>query len=114
MTSIELQTRVRDALTEALSVPVVKYVQEYKGRSSRPFVVYQEISNVPALHADGREMGFRSTFQISIGTADDEYGELEAKVEAAMTSLGFMRKDAHDIHDGIYFRVIRFVIVCGK
>jgi hypothetical protein len=114
MTSIELQTRVRDALTEALSVPVVKYVQEYKGRNSRPFVVYQEISNAPALHADGREMGFRSTFQISIGTADDEYGELEAKVEAAMTSLGFMRKDAHDIHDDIYFRVIRFVIVCGK
>ena len=94
MTSIELQTRVRDALTEALSVPVVKYVREYKGRSSRPFVVY--------------------TFQVSIGTVDDEYGELEAKVEAAMTSLGFMRKDAHDIHDGVYLRVIRFVIVCGK
>ena len=29
MTSIELQTRVRDALTGALSVPVVKYVREY-------------------------------------------------------------------------------------
>ena len=59
MTSIELQTRVKVALTEALSVPVLKYVQEYKGRNGRPFVVYQEISNVPALHADGREMGFR-------------------------------------------------------
>ena len=114
MTSIELQKRVKDTLTEALSVTVVKYVQEYKGRNGRPFVVYQEISNVPALHADGSEMGFRSTFQISIGTADDEYGELETKVEAAMTSLGFMRKDARDIHDGVYFRVIRFVIVCGK
>ena len=114
MTSIGLQRMVRDALSDALSVPVVKYVHEFKGRSKRPFVVYQEISNVPALHADGSEMGFRSTYQISIGTADDEYGEIEDAAEAAMTSLGFMRMDAHDIHDDVYFRVIRFVIVCGK
>ena len=114
MTSVVLQKRVREALAEALGVPVVKYVHEYKGRSQRPFVVFQEISNVPALHADGTELGFRSTYQVSIGTVDDQYEELEAAAEAAMTSLGFMRMDAHDIHDGIYFRVIRFVIVCRK
>ena len=114
MTGMELQQKVRDALAEALGIPVVKYVHEYKGQSRRPFAAYQEISNVPALHADGRELGFRSTYQISIGTADDECGELEEAAEAAMAGLGFMRIDARDIHDGIYFRVIRFVIVCGK
>ena len=112
MTSIELQRNVRAALTEALPVPVVKYIAKYKGKY--PVVVYREITNVPSLCADNREKQFRCTYQVSIATKDDEYEELEAAVEGAMLSLGFMRVDAQDILDGEYFRVLRFVIVCEK
>ncbi len=112
MTSVELQRTVREALSKALPVPVVKYLAEYRGRY--PVVVYREISNVPALSADNQEKQFRCTYQISIATKDDEYGALETTVERVMTGLGFRRLDAGDILDGVFFRVLRFVVLCEK
>ena len=112
MTGIELQKEVRTALSKGLRIPVVKYLAEYRGRY--PVVIYREISNVPSLSADNREKQFRCTYQVSIATKDDEYGALEEGVEQIMTDLGFRRLDSRDIFDGMFFRVIRFVIVCEK
>ena len=107
MTASELQRQVKAAL-ENLSVPVTKNFSEYE--DVYPHIVYREISNVPALHGDNREVCFHSVYQVAIVTADDEYEELEAAAEAAMLALGFMRSDAQDIFDGNFNRVLRFSI----
>lgn len=107
MTASELQRQVKFAL-ENLSVPVTKNFSEYEG--IYPHIVYREISNVPALHGDNREIFFNSVYQVAIVTDNDEYEELEAAVEAAMLALGFMRSDTQDIFDGNFNRVLRFSI----
>ena len=107
MTASELQGQVKAAL-ETISVPVTKDFSEYEG--TYPHIVYREISNVPALHGDNRELFFRSVYQVAIVTADDEYEELEAAVETVMLNLGFVRSDAQDIFDGNFNRVLRFSI----
>lgn len=104
---MNLQQKISDAL-ETLNLPVVKYINEYQG--DYPILVYKEISNVPAFHADNRELTRRIMYQISIGTSDDEYEILEKLVEEIMRGLGFMRVDSQDIFDVIYWRVIRFTI----
>ena len=111
MTATELQRQVRAAL-ENLDVPVTKDFSEYEG--NYPFCCYREISNVPALHGDNREICFRSVYQVAIVTADDEYEELETAVETAMLNLGFMRTDAQDIIDVNFNRVLRFTIAVLK
>lgn len=112
MTASDLQRQVKAAL-DNLFVPVTKDFSEFDG--VYPHIVYREISNVPALHGDNREVFFRSTYQVAIVTADDDYDQLEAEVEAAMLSLGFMRSDAQDILDnGNFNRVLRFSITSNK
>lgn len=106
---MSLQTDIYNALNTALNVPIVKYLHEYS--ATYPVVVYQEISNVPAMHGDNSEVLRRVTFQISIGTNNDEYSDLESTVETVMHNLGFMRVDSRDIFDGVYWRVIRFIIL---
>ena len=105
---MNLQQKVFAALS-SLNLPVVKYVNDYNG--NYPVLVYQEISNVPNSHADNKEWTRRVIFQISIGTEDDEYFEIEESVTNLMIDLGFMRTDSHDIFDGVFWRVIRFSIV---
>lgn len=107
MTASELQRQVKSAL-ENIGCPVTKNYFEYEGKY--PFVCYREISNVPALHGDNRELCFHSVYQVAIVTADDEYEELETAVETAMINLGFMRSDTQDIFDGNFNRVLRFSI----
>lgn len=112
MTPSELQRQVQTAL-EALSVPVTKDFSEYEG--IYPHVVYREISNVPALHGDNREISFRSVYQVAIVTDNDDYATLESAIELAMINLGFMRTDAQDIIDEREFnRVLRFTITQPK
>ena len=107
---IDVQKQVYEALTAdpALSlIPVVKY---YKDADSKyPFIVYREISNVPAMHADNVEVAARVTFQISIVTDDDDYSGYESVIKQTMLLLGYMRVDSEDIQDGNdYMRVLRF------
>ena len=104
---MNLQQKVFAALS-TLNLPVVKYVNEYNG--DYPVLVYQEISNVPNKHADNKELTRRVVYQVSIGTNDDDYFEIENAVTNLMLNLGFMRVDSQDIFDGVYWRVIRFSI----
>lgn len=106
-TPSELQRQVKAAL-ESLSVPVSKDWREFDGQY--PHIVYREVSNVPALHGDNREIFFRAVYQVNIVTNDDDYEALETAVEAAMINLGFMRTDAQDVFDVAFNRVLRFTI----
>ena len=105
---MNLQEKVTTAL-ESLNLPVVKYVHEYNG--DYPLLVYREISNVPAMHADNKEWARRIVYQISIGTIDDNYFDIEKSVEKVMAGLGFMRVDSQDVFDANFWRVIRFLFV---
>lgn len=110
MTSTDLQKAIYAALSAdpALSkVKIVKYYEEADGQY--PFVVYKEISNVPAMHADNAEVAARVTYQISIVTIDDEYAIFEAAIKKTMRSLDFARVSSDDIaEDNEYIRCIRF------
>ena len=105
---MSLQETVYNALIN-LNLPTVKYFNEYSG--DYPILVYQEISNVPAFHADDKETTRRVIYQISIGTDDGNYSVLEKSVEEIMYNLGFMRVDSQDIFDKVFWRVIRFSIL---
>lgn len=108
MTPSELQRQVKAAL-ETLSVPVTKDYSEFE--DVYPHIVFREISNVPALHGDNREISFRSVYQVAIVTDNDDYETLESAVELAMINLGFMRTDTRDIIEYKEFnRVLRFTI----
>ena len=112
MNSSELQRQVKNAL-ENLSAPVTKDYREFNG--TYPHIVYHEISNVPALHGDNREFAFRTVFQVTIVTNDDDYEALETAVETAMINLGFIRTDTQDIIDEQQFnRVLRFTCLIQK
>lgn len=111
MTPSELQRQVKSALAN-LSVPVTKDFSEFE--NVYPHVVYKEISNVPAIHGDNQEIFFRSVYQVTIVTNDDDYEELEAAVETAMLALGFMRIETQDIIDVDFNRVLRFTITTPK
>lgn len=111
MTPSELQRQVKAAL-ESLSVPVTKDYSEFE--DVYPHICYREVSNVPALHGDNREIFFRAVYQVAIVTNNDDYELLESAVESAMLALGFMRSDAQDIFDGNFNRVLRFTIAVKK
>lgn len=111
MTASELQRQVKAAL-ENVAAPVTKDYREYDG--TYPHIVYSEISNVPAIYGDNREIFFRAVYQVAIVTDNDDYEALESAVENAMAELGFMRTDARDIFDGNFNRVLRFTITTLK
>ncbi len=89
------------------TIKVVKYYEDADGQY--PFVVYKEISDVPALHADNIEVAARVTYQISIVTDNDDYAAIETIIKQIMTVMGFLRVDSEELHDGDdYTRVLRF------
>lgn len=73
----------------------------YPGQSpnagSYPILVYNIISDVPALVADGEEMERRVTVRIHIMTKDGNYGRIYSAIQRAMLGLGFMRSQTVEI-----------------
>ena len=110
MTSTGLQKAIYAALSAdpaLAAIKVVKYYEEADGQY--PFLVYKEISNVPAMHADNAEVAARVTYQISIVTIDDEYEAIETIIKNVMTTMGFLRISSEELHDGDdYMRVLRY------
>ena len=110
MTSTGLQKAIYAALSAdpaLAAIKVVKYYEEADGQY--PFVVYKEISNVPAMHADNAEVAARVTYQISIVTIDDEYEAIETIIKNVMTTMGFLRVSSEELHDNNdYMRVLRY------
>ena len=64
---------------------------------SYPILVYNVISDVPALVADGVEMERRVTVRIHIMTKDGNYGRIYSAIQRAMLGLGFMRSQTVEI-----------------
>ncbi len=64
---------------------------------SYPIIVYNVISDVPALTADGIEMERRVTMRIQILTRDGQYDHIYDVVNKIMKGLGFMRGQSVDI-----------------
>lgn len=58
---------------------------------SYPILVYNIISDVPALTADGEELERRVTCRIHILTKDGNYDHIYDEVNKVMKGLGFMR-----------------------
>ena len=73
----------------------------YPGQSpdagSYPILVYNIISDVPALVADGEEMERRVTVRIHILTRDGHYGEIYTALQKVMLRFGFMRGQTVEI-----------------
>lgn len=64
---------------------------------SYPIIVYNVISDVPALTADGVEMERRVTVRLQILTRDGHYDHIYDVVNKIMKGLGFMRGQSVDI-----------------
>ena len=64
---------------------------------SYPIIVYNVISDVPALTADGDELERRVTVRIQILTKDGRYDHIYDVVNKIMKGLGFMRGQSIDI-----------------
>ena len=101
---------IKETVYQALmSSPELKalLVKDRKGRciypgispnaGSYPILVYNIISDVPALVADGEEMERRVTVRIHIMTKDGNYGRIYAALQKVMLNLGFMRSQSVEI-----------------
>ena len=81
---------------------------------SYPILVYNIISDVPALVADGEEMERRITVRIHILTKDGRYGDIYSAVQQVMLGLGFMRSQTMDIvENGLFILCVDYKIGTG-
>lgn len=73
----------------------------YPGQSpnagSYPILVYNIISDVPALVADGEELERKVTVRIHILTKDGNYGRIYSALQKVMLRFGFMRGQTVEI-----------------
>lgn len=77
-----------------------------------PALVYDEISNVPAISANNAEALSRATIQITVLTDGSSTSAIAERVNAIMLNQGFSRQFAGDITSGnIKMKVMRYVIL---
>ena len=81
---------------------------------SYPILVYNIISDVPALVADGEEMERRVTVRIHILTKDGRYSDIYSAVQQVMLGLGFMRSQTMDmVENGLFILCVDYKIGLG-
>ena len=90
----------------------------YPGQSpnagSYPILVYNIISDVPALVADGEEMERRVTIRIHILTKDGHYSPIYAALQKVMLGIGFMRSQTMDlVENGLFILCVDYKIGTG-
>ena len=109
-----------------MSSPELKtlLVKDMKGRciypgvspnaGSYPILVYNVISDVPALVTDGEEMERRVTVRIHILTKDGYYSPIYAALQKVMIGLGFMRSQTMDmVENGLFILCVDYKIGTG-
>ena len=118
---------IKEKVYQALmSSPELKalLVKDRKGRciypgvspnaGSYPILVYNIISDVPALVADGEEMERRVTVRIHILTKDGHYSPIYAALQKVMLGLGFMRSQTMDlVENGLFILCVDYKIGTG-
>lgn len=87
----------------------------YPGQSpnagSYPLLVYNVISDVPALVADGVELERRVTVRIHILTKDGNYGRIYSALQDVMLGLGFMRAQTVDmVENGLFILCVDYKV----
>ncbi len=106
------------ALTASISLQQILHHDKYgrciyHGRSpdagSYPILVYNIISDVPVLMADGEELERRVTVRIHILTKDGCYERIEKEVVHIMRSIHYLRAQSIELieHD-CFIKVIDF------
>lgn len=76
-----------------------------------PIVVFSNISDVPVMAADDREVARQVTIQVSIITEFGDYEDIEARVKDIMENLGFVRVSSISMREeNDRMRIIRYVI----
>ena len=95
----------------ALLAPNGIYTTYSEDAGSYPVVVISLVDDVPAIHADNRELASHIRFQISIITTDAEYDEIEHIVKSDMFELGAMRRLTTEFReDNLHYRILQFTI----
>ncbi len=81
---------------------------------SYPIIVYNVISDVPALTADGFEMERRVTVRLQILTKDGHYEHIYDVVNKIMKGLGFMRRQSLEMAErDVFVLCVDYVIGIG-
>lgn len=102
----DIRTKIQTALTN-VGAPA----QELKRPDAFPGISY-DISDRPALHADGVEAETEYTVQIDVWTKTD-YKTIAAAVNAGMKAQGFVRYDSAGLYDSetnTYQKALRYRI----
>ena len=87
------------------------YTTYSEDAGSYPVVVISLVDDVPAIHADNRELASHIRFQISIITTDAEFDEIESLVKKDMFELGAMRRLTTEFRENdLHYRILQFVI----
>ncbi|MBR3721242.1 MAG: hypothetical protein IKN12_00585 [Selenomonadaceae bacterium] len=87
------------------------YTTYSEDAGSYPVVVISLVDDVPAIHADNREIASHIRFQISIITTDAEFDEIESIVKKDLLELGAMRRLTTEFReDNLHYRILQFVI----
>jgi len=81
---------------------------------SYPIIVYNVISDVPALTTDGVEMERRVTVRLQILTKDGHYEHIYDVVNKIMKGLGFMRRQSLEMAErDVFVFCVDYVIGIG-
>ena len=81
---------------------------------SYPIIVYNLISDVPALTADGIEMERRVTVRLQILTKDGHYEHIYDVLNKIMKGLGFMRRQSLEMAErDVFVFCVDYVIGIG-
>jgi hypothetical protein len=81
---------------------------------SYPIIVYNVISDVPALTADGIEMERRVTMRLQILTKDGHYEHIYDAMNKIMKGLGFMRRHSLEMAErDVFVFCVDYVIGIG-
>ena len=81
---------------------------------SYPIIVYNVISDVPALTADGFEMERRVTVRLQILTKDGQYEHIYDAMNKIMKGLGFMRRQSIEMAErDVFVFCVDYVIGIG-
>ena len=95
----------------ALLAPNGIYTTYSEDAGTYPVIVISLVDDVPAIHADNRELASHIRFQISIITTDAEYDEIEHIVKSDMFELGAMRRLTTEFReDNLHYRILQFTI----
>ena len=100
-----------DEILLTLLAPNGIYTTYSEDAGTYPVVVISLVDDVPAIHADNRELASHIRFQISIITTDAEFDDIESLVKKDLLELGAMRRLTTEFRENdLHYRILQFTI----